>query len=287
MANTGFWDSNQNIYLPIDTLTWTDLNTSPYATWDNWTTWYQNLSASTTVEFTSATIDFGSSRSIVPFITLHTQRDGSTSVGSYIANTPAITIEGSANADMSSASSITLTRTSNPDYTTLGAKRYYRITININSGTNSTPQGFAGFDIDLNADTITEEIENVNTSTYDDGSTITRTIPTRQKYTDIIYVGVTPSSTITDTNASGTSATGNYVQLDYVAEGYITESAASITTSSVTVVPLIQLVSTAEQSFTIRLFKPNTGDETDCTIRALVKGLPLVAQDVYGNIVQK
>jgi hypothetical protein len=77
------------------------------------------------------------------------------------------------------------------------------------------------------------------------------------------------------------------VQLDYVAEGYFTESTASITTSSVTVVPLIQLVSTDTQAFTIRLFKPNTGDETDCQIRALVKGLPLAAQDTNGNIVQK
>ena len=59
MAKTGFFDASQGIYLPKDSLTWNDLNTSPYATWDNWTRWYQNLSASTTVEFTTDIIDFG------------------------------------------------------------------------------------------------------------------------------------------------------------------------------------------------------------------------------------
>lgn len=287
MAKTGFYDSSQELYLPKDTLTWTDLNTSPYATWDNWTSWYQNLSASTTVEFTSDIIDFGSSRSVIPFVTIFTKLDGATGSASFSSDKPAITIEGSDNSDMSSASSVTLTRTSSPNFTSFGAKRYYRITVNINSGINSAPQGIAGIDINLSADTISEEIENVNTTTYDDGSSVTRTIPTRQQYTAISYVGVTPTSTITDTNATGTSATGNYVQLDYVAEGYFTESGASITTSNITIVPMIQLVSTGTQEFTIRLFKPNSGDETDCQIRALVRGLPLVSQDTNGNIVQK
>lgn len=287
MAKTGFYDSNQNIYLPKDTLTWTNLNTSPYATWDNWTSWYQNLSASTTVEFTSDIIDFGANKTVVPFINVFTQVDGGTDSATFGSDKPAITIEGSVNSDMSSATSVTLTRTSNPNFTSLGAKRYYRVTVNIDSGTNAAPQGITGIDINLDGDTISEEIENVNTSTYDDGSSVTRTIPTRQQYTAINYVGVTPTSTVTDTNATGTSAPGNYVQLDYVAEGYFTESTASITTSSVTIVPLIQLVSTDTQAFTIRLFKPNTGDETDCQIRALVKGLPLAAQDTNGNVVQK
>ena len=52
MAKTGFFDNSQKIYLPKDSLTWADLGNSPYATWDNWANWYQNLTTSTTVEFT-------------------------------------------------------------------------------------------------------------------------------------------------------------------------------------------------------------------------------------------
>ena len=287
MAKTGFFDNSQKIYLPKDSLTWADLGNSPYATWDNWTNWYQNLTTSTTVEFTSDIIDFGSSRTIVPFITVGTKLDGATSAAAFTSDKPSITIEGSGNSDMSSASRVTLTRTSSPDFSTLGAKRYYRVTVNINSGINTAPQGIIGLDIVLSSDTLEEIIENVNTTSVDDGSSVDRTLSTRRTYSGITYVGVTPTSTVTDTVVTGTSATGQYVQLDYVAEGYFTESTPSVTTSSVTTVPLIQLVSTTTNSFTIRLFKPNTGTETDCQIRALVKGLPQVSMDTNGNLVQK
>ena len=288
MAKTGFFDKSQEIYLPKDSLTWDDLGTSPYGTWDSWTNWYQNLTASTTVEFTSEIIDFGASKTIVPKVVIHTRVDGGTDAATFSADKPSILIEASNVSDLSSGvSSVTLTRTSNPDFTSLGPKRYYRFTFNIDSGTNSAPQGFTGMDITLSSDTTSEEIENVNTTTGDDGSSVTRTISTRKTYTDMTYVGVTPTSTITDTSVTGTSAPGNFVQLDYVAEGYVEESSASITTSSITTVPLIQLVSTGTNNFTIRLIKPNTGAETDCTIRALVKGLPQVALDINGNIIEK
>jgi len=288
MAKTGFYDASQQIYLPKDSLTWADLGNSPYATWDNWTSWYQNLSTSTTVEFTTDIIDFGSAKTIVPFIELSTRKDGTTDSATFSANKPTITIEASNVADLSSGvSSVALTRTANPDFTSLGAKRYYRVTINIDSGINTAPQGITGFSVTLNSDTVSEEIENIDTSTVDDGSTVSRTIPTRRTYAGIVYVGVTPTTTVSDTVVTGTTAPGQYVQLDYVAEGYFTENVAGLSTSTITTVPLIQLVSTSTNSFTIRLFKPNTGTETDATINALVKGLPQTSMDINGNIVQK
>ena len=92
MAKTGFFDASQGIYLPKDSLTWNDLNTSPYATWDNWTRWYQNLSASTTVEFTTNIIDFGSSTTVVPLITITTARDGDPDADTFFLDSkPSIT----------------------------------------------------------------------------------------------------------------------------------------------------------------------------------------------------
>lgn len=284
MAKTGFFDKSQKIYLPKDTTTWADLTSG----WDGYTSWYSNLSASTTVEFTTDIIDFGSSKTVVPFITVATQLDGGTDAATFTTDKPAITIEASDVSDLSSGvSSVTLTRTSSPDFSTLGAKRYYRVTVNINSGTNSAPQGIKGINVVLSADTVSEEIENLDTSTVDDGSSVDRTISTRRTYSGITYVGVTPTTTITDTTVSGTSSPGQYVQLDYVAEGYFSEGVATITTSNITTVPLIQFVSSTANTFTIRLFKPNTGDEVDCTVDALVKGLPQVSMDINGNLVQK
>ena len=79
MAGTGFYDTSQNIYLPKDSLTWTDLGNSPYQTWDNYTSWYQNIASDTTVAFTSAIIDFGRNAKVIPTVTIVTGKDGNTS----------------------------------------------------------------------------------------------------------------------------------------------------------------------------------------------------------------
>ena len=240
ITGTGFYDASQDLYLPKDTLTWTNLNTSPYATWDNWTNWYQNLSSSTTVAFTSETIDFGRSAKVFPLITLTVLRDGATDTAGTFGSeaTPSISIEGSDNSDMSSATTVTMTRASaNNTFTGLGAKRYYRVTVTIDSGTNTAPQGFRGVNIVLLTEAIEEVIADFNTATVDDGSSLTRTIPTANTYSDISFVGLTPKTEITDTVVTGTSGSSAvfYVADGYVVSGYFVgdTGSSSVTTSNV------------------------------------------------------
>ena len=288
MAKTGFFDASQGIYLPKDSLTWNDLNTSPYATWDNWTRWYQNLSASTTVEFTTDIIDFGSSTTVVPLITITTARDGDPNAAVFfLDNKPSITIEGSDVADMSSGVSSTTVDRDNFAYTNIGKFRYYRFTFNINSGINTAPQGFTGFDITQDTEAQTETIENFNTATVDDGSSTTRVIPLRKKYSSVQYVGITPRTTISDTEEE--ISTGLYVAANYVADSYVVGSEASSTETTITTLPIARFAgantsSIVDTSITIQLIAPNTGDDVNATVDVLVHGLPLVGMDIEGNI---
>lgn len=282
MARTGFYDRTQDLYLPKDSTTWADLSGG----WNTYTGWYQTLSASTELEYTSDIIDLGYSHAVFPLITITALRDEVQTAPSYGEDFPEILIEGSNNSDMTSASSITLTRTANPDFTGLGAKRYYRVTVTINSGTNSAPQGFRAISISLLSDAIEETIEGYNTATSG------KTVPTRLTYSTISYVGTTPLTTITDTVVTGVSSDGSTVIL-YVAAGYVNtgyfvgdSGSSSATTSTVTNVPLIQVVSKSTNSFVLEVYKPVSGDLTDVTLDAYVRGLPPVAMDVEGNVVR-
>lgn len=282
MARTGFYDKTQDLYLPKDSTTWADLSGG----WSTYTGWYQTLSGSTELEYTSDIIDLGYSHAVFPLITITALRDGVQTAPSYGADFPEIFIEGSNNSDMSSATTITLTRTSNPDYTGLGAKRYYRVTVTINSGTNSAPQGFRAISISLLSDAIEETIEGWNTSASG------KTVSTRLTYSSISYVGTTPLTTITDTVVTGISGDGSsviyYVATGYVNTGYFVgdSGSSSATVSSITTIPLIQVVSKSTNSFVLEVYKPVSGDLTDVTLDAYVRGLPPVAMDVEGNVVR-
>lgn len=283
MARTGFFDRNQLIYLPKDSTTWADLTNG----WDTYTGWYQTLSGSTEIEFTTDIIDFGSSATVLPLATVFLARDGGAGLTSLDTDYPTILIEGSENSDMSSSSSITLTKDADPIYTSIGQFRYYRFTFTVNSGTNTTPQGFTGFNINLDTSGQEEIIEDFDTSTVDDGSSVSRTISTRNTYSAITYVGITPHSTITDTVITGVSGGGSlYVSDGYVSTGYFVGDVGSVSTSTITTVPLSQFVSSTTNTITIRLFKPNTGTEIDATVDILVKGLGGCAIDAEGNLVR-
>ena len=289
MANTGFFDKSQGIYLPKDSLTWTDLNTSPYATWDNYTTWYQNLvNTSTTVEFTPEIIDFGSSRTVLPLLTISGLRDGTTDTAAYyIDGKPTILIEGSTAANMSGATTQLLDKTTDYLYTpNIGAFRYYRFTININSGSNTTAQGFTGFNIVLSTDPLEEVFEDFDTSTVDDGSSTTRRITTNNTYNAITFVGITPKATIRDTEETVSGAGGLYMAADYVATDNVGGSETTLSSVSITTLPLAQLVSTTTSSITIRLLAPNTGDDINSTVDVYVRGLPNAGIDTNGNLVK-
>ncbi len=288
MAGTGFFDVGQQVYLPKDTLTWADLGSSPYQTWDSYTTWYKNLTSSTTVAFTSAIIDFGRSAKIVPNIQLSTAKDGSLeesiTLDSSNDDIPTILIEGSDNSDMSSATSVTLTRTSSPTFSSLGAKRYYRVTITINSGVNTAPQGISGINIDLNTTLSEEVIESFNTATVDDGSTTTRVVPTNNAFTDIQFIGITPRTEVSDTVVTGTGTVSLYVASGYVNTGYFVGDTSSVSTGSITSVPLARCVSKSTNNFTIQVYLPNNATDTNGTFDFLVKGLPEVAITSDGNL---
>lgn len=293
MARTGFYDSTQDLYLPKDSTTWADLTPGNSLSWDEWTGWYQNLTSSTELEYNSDIIDFGYEKKVYPLILITALRDGATdTAASFGADFPKIKIEAGNASNLSDATSITLTRTSNPTYTGLGSKRYYRVTVTINSGLNTAPQGLRGIEIRLLTDALTETIEGFNTSTVDDGSTTARVIPTNNTYSDISFVGITPTSEITDTVVTGVSSDGSslvlYVTTGYVNTGYFVGDVGSstVTTSNVTIPPMVRKVSTSTNSFTIQVYKPNTAEDTNCTIDAFVSGLPPVAMDVNGNVIR-
>jgi hypothetical protein len=289
MARTGFYDKSQDLYLPKDSTTWADLTSG----WDTYTGWYQTLSVSTELEFTTNIIDFGYAHTVFPLIIITAFRDGATSTAaSYGDDYPEILIEAGNQSDLSDAVSVTMTRTASPAFTSLGSKRYYRVTVTINSGINSAPNGMRGINISLLTDAIDETVEQFNTATYDDGSTATRTIPLQKEYSSISFVGITPRSTITDTVVTGVSSDGSsviyYVTNGYVNTGYFVgdTGSTSVTTSTITTVPLVRLVSTAASSFTVQVYKPNTAAECDVIADAYIRGLPPVAMDENGNVIR-
>jgi hypothetical protein len=282
MARTGFYDKTQDLYLPKDSTTWAGLTSD----WSTYTGWYQSLSSVTELEYTSDIIDLGYSHQIYPLITITALTDGANTAPSYGAEYPEVLIEGSNNSDMSSASSITLTRTSNPEFVGLGSKRYYRVTVTINTGSNNAPQGFKSIGIKLLSDAIEETIEGWVTSVSG------KTVATKNTYSSISYVGTTPLTTITDTVVTGVSDDGSSVIL-YVATGYVNTGyfvgdtgSSSATVTSITTIPLIQVVSKSTDSFVVEVYKPVSGDNTNVTLDAYVRGLPQVALDINGNVVR-
>lgn len=293
MARTGFYDKSQDLYLPKDTTTWADLTPGNSLSWDEWTGWYNTLSASTELEYNSNIIDFGYQKKIYPVVIVTALKDGDTTQSAeFTANFTKIKIEAGNQANLSDATSVTLTRTSNPTFTGLGSKRYYRVTVTINSGTNSAPQGFRGIEIRLLTDAITETIEDFDLSTVDDGSTNTRVVPTNKSYSDISFVGMTPRTEVTDTVVTGVSSDGSslvlYVATGYVSTGYFVGDVGSstVTTSNISIPPMLRLVSTSTDSFTVQAYKPNTAEDTNCNIDAQVTGLPPVAIDINGNLIR-
>jgi len=152
MSGTGFYDRNNEIYMPLDGVTWGTLADSPYTktTWASWTTWYNDLTAGTsTVAFTGAIIDLGTSKKVSPEITLDTKKDTGADATFVTDSYPEITFEASDNANMSSATTQVITRAS-PEYTIGVAKRYHRITVKVEGGSNASPQGIKGYTVTLN-----------------------------------------------------------------------------------------------------------------------------------------
>ena len=274
-TTTGFADLSQNLFLPKDTLTWADLGSSPYGTWDSYTSWYQNLTSSSTLAMTTDIYDALRAIEVIPVFTLFTGLDGDTTTAvtfdSSQADKPTWLIEGSNNSDMSSATTATLTRTSAPNYTSIGKFRYWRVTVTIHAGTNAAPNGIRTIDFDRLTELKEDVVNAFNTTGGDDGSSRIRTIPLNKRFSLIKFVGITPTTVVSDTNVTGTSSLGNYVQLDYYAEGYTVQSGGSVSTSAITVPPLIRLVETDTQSVGIELYEPNSGDETDATVDVFVK----------------
>ena len=89
MARTGFYDSTQDLYLPKDTTTWADVTPGNSLSWDEWTTYYQNLSASTELEYNSDIIDFGYQKKVYPVVLITARRDGGTTTApNYGADFP-------------------------------------------------------------------------------------------------------------------------------------------------------------------------------------------------------
>ena len=282
MARTGIFDIRNDLYVPFEPNTWSGLTLG----WNFYTTWYQLLSGVTELEYTSDTIDLGYSHKIYPLITVTALTEVDGVAASYLADYPRILIEGSNNSDMSSASSITLTRTSNPEFVGLGSKRYYRVTVTINTGSNNAPQGFKSIGIKLLSDAIEETIEGWDTSASG------KTIATKNTYSSISYVGTTPLTTVTDTVVTGVSSDGSSV-IYYVASGYVNtgyfvgdSGSSSATVTSITTIPLIQVVSKSTGSFVIQVYKPASGELTDVTLDAYVRGLPPVAMNVDGNVIR-
>ena len=256
----GFFDRSQLLVLPSGFLTWDDLGNSPYGTWASWTRYYQDLNASTTtMTFVSEIFDAGSEVKGVPIISLTTGLDGSpNSAGTFISGKPTYTIEASNNSNMTSAVSTTLSKDTDPYFDFLGSYRYYRVSVEINVGSNTAPQGMAGITLAISRKTKQEVINEFVTSTVDDGSTVTRTIPTSNTYSKILSVTTTSRTAAEDT------------------DGYVTFGNS--------VPPLIQLTSASTNSFTLKLTKHNSGAETDATIDAVVLGFPRVGVTSNGNI---
>lgn len=152
MSGTGYYDKSTGIYMPLDGVTWGTLADSPYTktTWGSWTTWYNNLTAGTsTVAFTGDIIDLTAAFKVSPEVTVDTIKDTGADAVFVVEAYPEITFEASNNSNMSSATTQVITRTS-PDYTIGAAKRYHRVTVKVEAGSNAAPQGLRGYEVRLN-----------------------------------------------------------------------------------------------------------------------------------------
>ena len=99
--------------------------------------------------FTGAIIDLGASYKVGPEVSIDTVKDTGTDASFVVEAYPEITFEASNNADMSSATTQVISRSS-PNYTIGTAKRYHRITVKVEAGSNAAPQGLRGYEIHLN-----------------------------------------------------------------------------------------------------------------------------------------
>lgn len=253
-----FFDKTQRLNLPADSLTWDDLGNAPYQTWDNWTGWYQNLNdSSTTFSVQTPILDAQAQITGVPVIRLRVVRDGDVrTTGTFITGKPSYLIEAGNASDLSDAVSTTISKDTSPNYVTLGSKRYYRVTATINTGSNAAPNGVAEFVVTPYTEFTTENV-NIDTSTVDDGSSVTRTISLLRKYSDVIICNFTPVDTITDD------------------QGYIANPNP--------VMPIYKLESSTRDSITISVKTPS-GVETDGTVDIEIKGLPEASVRDDGNV---
>jgi hypothetical protein len=102
-----------------------------------------------TVAFTGDIIDLGAAFKVGPEVTLDIKKDTGAD-GTFVTDAyPEVTFEASDNSNMSSATTQVITR-ANAEYTLGAAKRYHRITVKVEAGSNVSPQGLKGYEVRLN-----------------------------------------------------------------------------------------------------------------------------------------
>lgn len=250
MPGNGYFDSSLGQYRPKSTDAWTD-----YATWSAWTSW--DATPVLPLTFTTAVTDFGSSELLnyvlnvdtnYPFTVDVKYADTVDSAGALVSPT---TISVSPNDTLSAAKG-----------------RYWQFVISVDrdSATLELPY-IASISSRLSAETIQRSVTDIDTSTLS-GST-------GQRQLDSLQGISTVTSVVTQPHDAGADP---YVVSDYVATDYF--EGAAIT------VPVI-FVDKTTTPLTLNIYNANGNySRVDCTLDAVVQGLPGLSADSLGNIIE-
>jgi hypothetical protein len=242
-TTNGFY--SQGRLFPTSNLDWSELASSPFGTWTNWTKWNPDPKTITVKVFEET----DSIANRLPTFDFNT--DGTVTAQLKIAN--------AVDSNLSLIGGTTTSMTLGTEVTP-AAGRYYEFTITIapNSNTPTTTLGT----FDFNTDEITQFIENINTATLSgtiDSRTITTNIPT------------VTALVVTATEAGVTYSSGNLQDRVYAIPDDYTFQENAIVTNIVSKIPP-----------KIRCFDLN-GESIDAVVDILIKGLGkivLIAQGI-------
>ena len=251
MPGNGYFDTSVGQYRPKSGDAWSD-----YSTWSTWTSW--DTSPVLPLTFTTAVTDFGSSE-----VLNYTFKVDS--------NYPAyVDVKYSDSIDSAGALVSPTTISVSPNDTLSAAKgRYWQFVVSVDRDSASLELPYiASLSSNLTAETVQRSVTDIDTSNLS-GST-------GQRQLDNIAGVSTVTSAITQPHDEG--ASDPYVAASYVTDDYF------VGTSQV--VPLV-FVDKSTSPLTLNIYNANDSfARVDCTIDAVVQGLPALSADAFGNITE-
>lgn len=249
MPGNGYFDTSVGQYRPKSGDAWND-----YTSWDSWSSW--DTAPILPLTFTTPVTDFGSSELLNYTLDVDT-------------NYPfTVDVKYSDSIDGGGALVSPTTISVAPGDTLSAAKgRYWQFVISVDRDSASLELPYISrISSNLTAEIVQRSVTNIATNTLSG--------TTGQRQLDSVAGISTVTSAITQPHDEGSSEP--YTLSDYVAADYFV--------ASTQVVPLVY-VDKSTTPLTLNIYNANDSfTRVDCTIDAVVQGLPALSADDFGNI---